>query len=132
MGCGASCEDEAGHRPFSRICTGDSDIPSSCEMKYKPAIKSLQGNPAFFRVTASCCPFHLRQQAQGPSHVPTADRSLMLRCLFKVGIPLEFKPGNQLSSRDDLGYPELSSSCCAGLGVPPDLARCFQGFAGLS
>ena len=33
---------------FSRISTGDSDIPSSCEMKDEPAFKALQGNPAFF------------------------------------------------------------------------------------
>ena len=33
---------------FSRISTGDSVIPSSCEMKYEPAFKPLQGNPSFF------------------------------------------------------------------------------------
>ena len=33
---------------FSRVSTGDSDIPSSCEMKDEPAFKSLQGKPAFF------------------------------------------------------------------------------------
>ena len=33
---------------FSRVSTGDSDIPSSCEMKYEPTFKALQGNPVFF------------------------------------------------------------------------------------
>ena len=33
---------------FSRVYTGDSDIPSSCEMKDEPAFKALQGKPAFF------------------------------------------------------------------------------------
>ena len=33
---------------FSSISTGDSDIPSSCEMKDEPPFKSLQGKPAFF------------------------------------------------------------------------------------
>ena len=33
---------------FSKVYTGDSVIPSSCEMKYEPAFKPLQGNPAFF------------------------------------------------------------------------------------
>ena len=33
---------------FSRVSTGDSDIPSSCEMKNEPALKALQGKPAFF------------------------------------------------------------------------------------
>ena len=33
---------------FSRVSTGDSDIPSSCEMKHEPVFKTPQGNPAFF------------------------------------------------------------------------------------
>ena len=33
---------------FSRVSTGDSDMPSSCEMKDEPAFKPLQGNRAFF------------------------------------------------------------------------------------
>ena len=32
---------------FSRASTGDSDIPSSCDMKQEPKFKPLQGNPAF-------------------------------------------------------------------------------------
>ena len=35
-------------RAFSRVSTGDSDIPSSCEMRDEPAFKALQGKPAFF------------------------------------------------------------------------------------
>ena len=87
-----------GPRTFSGVSTGDSDIPSSSDMIDEPAFKPLQGNLAFFRVRASRCPFHLRQQTQGPSHIPIAERSLLLRCLCKVGIPLESNPGNQLSS----------------------------------
>ena len=37
-----------GTMAFSSVSTGDSDIPSSCEMKHKPEFKTLQGNPAFF------------------------------------------------------------------------------------
>ena len=33
---------------FSRVTTGDSDIPSSCEMKDESAFKALQGKLAFF------------------------------------------------------------------------------------
>ena len=33
---------------FSTVSKGDSVILSSCEMKYEPAFKHLQGNPAFF------------------------------------------------------------------------------------
>ena len=35
---------------FSRVSTGDSDIPSSCDMKHEPKFKPLQGNPAFLWV----------------------------------------------------------------------------------
>ena len=43
-----SVQKRFGTMAFSRVSTGDSDIPSSCEMKYEPAFKPLQGNPAFF------------------------------------------------------------------------------------
>ena len=33
---------------FSRVSTGDSDNPSSCEIKDDPAFKALQGKPAYF------------------------------------------------------------------------------------
>ena len=33
---------------FSRVCTGDSDIPSSCGMKHESKFNPLQRNPAFF------------------------------------------------------------------------------------
>ena len=33
---------------FSRVSTGYSDVPSSCEMKDEPEFKPLQGNRAFF------------------------------------------------------------------------------------
>ena len=32
---------------FSRVSTGDSDIPSSCDMKHEPKFMPLQGNLAF-------------------------------------------------------------------------------------
>ena len=33
--------------PFSRVATGDSDMPSSCEMKDEPEFKPMQGNCVF-------------------------------------------------------------------------------------
>ena len=33
---------------FSRVSTGDADIPSPWEMKHEPEFKPMQGNPAFF------------------------------------------------------------------------------------
>ena len=41
---------QMGRRPmaFSKVSTGDSDIPSSCEMRDEPEFKPLQGNLAFF------------------------------------------------------------------------------------
>ena len=121
-----------GNRAFSRVSPGVSDIPSSCEMKDEPAFKPLQGNPAFFQIGVSLCPFHFRQRTQGPSHIPIAEGSLLLRCLWKVGLPLQLKPGNQLSSRDDMGSTELSSSCCAEIGVSLDLRRVSQRISGIA
>ena len=78
-----------GNRVFSRVSTGDSDFLSSCEMKDEPAFKLLQGNPAFFPVRASRYPLHVRPQNQGPSHITFAEGRLYLRCLWKVGLPLQ-------------------------------------------
>ena len=83
---------------FSRFSTGDSDMPSSCEVKDKTKFKPLQVNRALFCVTASQSPFHLRQKTQGASHIPTAKEKLF-RCLWKVGSPLQSKTGNHFSSR---------------------------------
>ena len=41
---------------FSRVSTGNSNIPSFCEMKDDPAFKALQGKPALFSVRASLGP----------------------------------------------------------------------------
>ena len=76
-------------RAFSRVSTGDSDIASSCEMKDEPAFKPLKGNPAFFLVTASRGPFHVRQKTQSLSHIHIAEGRLLLRCLWKVGLTLQ-------------------------------------------
>ena len=35
-------------KAFSRVSPGDSDMPSSFEMKDEPEFKPLQGNRAFF------------------------------------------------------------------------------------
>ena len=91
-----SCPDEAGTMAASRVSTGDSDIPSSCKMRDGPAFKPLQGHPVFFSVRASRCPFHFRQQYHGPFHIPIAEGSHLLRCLWKVGLPLKLNPGIQL------------------------------------
>ena len=78
-----------GTRVFSRVSSEDSDIPSPCEMKDEPEFKTLQGNPTLFLVRESRYPLHLRQQIQGPSHKPIAEGRLLLRCLWKVGLPFK-------------------------------------------
>ena len=105
---------------FSRVSTRDSDIPSSCEMKDEPEFKPRQGNPAFFLVRAFRGPFHFRQKTQGPTHIPIAEGKLHLRCLWKVGLPLQSKTGNQLSSSNDMGCMELSSICCTEINIHID------------
>ena len=110
----------------SRVSTEDSHIPSSCEMKDEPAFKPLQGNPTLFLVRESRYPLHLRQQTQDPSHIPIAEGRLLLRCLWKVGLPVQKNPGNHLSSRDDMVCMELSSSFCDEIGIPIDFRRVSQ------
>ena len=119
-------------RAFSRVSTGNSDIPSYFEMKDKPAFKPLQGNPAFFQVRASRVLLHLRQKTQGPSHISIAEGKFLLSCLWKVGLILQSKTGNQLSSRDDMMCMELSSRCCTEIDVPLVLRRASQGMSGVS
>ena len=104
-----------GPKAFSRVSTGDSDIPSFCEMKDEPAFKTLKGNPAFFPVRVYRGPFRLSQQTQSSSHTSIAEGSLVLRYVWKVGLPLQLKPGHQHSSRHDMWCMELSSNCCAKL-----------------
>ena len=79
---------------FSRVSTGDSDMPSSCEMKDVPAFNAQQGKPAFFWDREFRGPFHLRQKTQSPSHIPISEGRLLLRCLRKVGLLLPSKTGN--------------------------------------
>ena len=114
---------------FSRVSTGDTDIPSSCEMQHEPEFKPLQGNKAFFCVRVSRRPFHLRQKTQGPSHIAIAEGVLHLRCWWKVGSNLESKTGKQLSSWDDMACMEISSSCCTDINIQIDLRWVSQEIA---
>ena len=95
-----------GPRAFSRFPIADSDIHISCEENDEPAFEPLLVNPASFRVSTSQDPFPLRKQTQRPTHIPIAERILLLRCFWKVGIPLESKPGNQLSCPVHFWYTE--------------------------
>ena len=111
---------------FSRVSTRDSDMSSSCEMKHAPEFTPLQENWAFFFLRAFRGPFHWRQKTQGPSHIANTEGKLPLRCLWKVGSPLQSKTGNQISSWDDMGCMELSSSCCTEINIHIDLRPLSQ------
>ena len=91
----------------------------------------LQGNSDFVLIRASRCPFRLKHKTQGPSHIRIPKGKLLLRCLWKDGLPLQLKPGNQLSSPDDMGCPDLSSSGFTEIDVPIDLRWLSQGISGL-
>ena len=114
---------------FSRVSTGDSDIPSSFEMKHETEFNPMLGNPAFFCVRVSRGPFHLRQETQGLSHIPIAEGKLHLRCWWKVGSNLQSNTGNQRSSWEDMGCMEFSSSCCTDINIHIDLRRVSQGIS---
>ena len=114
---------------FSRVSTRDSDMSSSCEMKDEPEFTALQGIRAFFSVRAFRDPFHLRQKTQGPSLIATAEGKRLLRCLRKVGSPLQAKTGNQISSWDDMGCMELSFTSGTEINIHTDLRMLSQGIS---
>ena len=84
---------------FSRVSTGDSDIPSSCEMNDEPAFRALQGKTAFFLVRVYWGPLYLRQKTQSRSHIPISEGSLLLSCLRKAGYLYIRRQGIILISR---------------------------------
>ena len=84
-------------------------------------MKTLQGNLDLFLIRASRGPFLLKHKTQGPSHIYIPKENLLFRCLWKDGLPLHSKAGNQLSSPDDMGCPDLSSCCFTEIDVPIDL-----------
>ena len=94
-------------------------------------MKPLQGNFAFFRIRATRGPFSLKRKTQGPSHIHIPKGKLLLRCLWKDGLPLQSKRGNQLSSPVHMGCPELSLCCFTEIDVPIDLRFVSQGISGL-
>ena len=73
----------------------------------------------------------LEHKTQGPSHIHIPKGKLLLRCLWKDGLPLLLKTGNQLSSPDDMGGPGFSSCCFTEIDVPIDLRWVSQGISGL-
>ena len=94
-------------------------------------MKPLQGNLDFFLIRASPGPFRLKHKTQGPSHIHIPKGKLLLRCLWKDGLPLHSKTGNQLSSKDDMGCPGFSSCCFTDIAVPIDVRWVSQLISGL-
>ena len=94
-------------------------------------MKPLQGNLDFFLIRASRGPFLLKHKTQGPSHIHIPKVKLLLSCLWKGGLPLHSKTGNQLSSPVDMGVPGFSSFCFTVIDVPIDLRWVSQGISGL-
>ena len=66
-------------------------------------MKPLQGNLDFSLIRASQGPFCLKHKTKGPSHIHMPKGKFLLRCLWKEGLPLHSKTGNQLSSPDNMG-----------------------------
>ena len=83
-------------------------------------MKPLQENLDFFLIRASRGPFCLKIKTQGPSHIHMPKRKLLLSCLWKDGLRLHSKTGNQLSSPDDMVCPGFSSGCFTEINVPID------------
>ena len=94
-------------------------------------MKPLKGNLDFFLIRASRGPFRLKHKTQGPSHIHIP-KGKLLSCLWKDGLRLHLKTGNLLSSPEDMGCMELSSSSFTEIDVPLDLRWVSQGISGFS
>ena len=94
-------------------------------------MKPLQGNLDFFLIRAFRGPFRFKQKTQGPTHIHIPKGKLLLRCLWKDGLPLQSKTGNQLSSPENMRFPDLSSYCYTEIDVPIDLRYVSPGISGL-
>ena len=94
-------------------------------------MKTLQGNLDFFLIRASRGPFSLKHKTQCPCHIHIPKGKLLLRCLWKDGLPLHSKTGNQLSSPDDMVCAGLSSCCFTEIDVTIDLRWVSLGISGL-
>ena len=94
-------------------------------------MKPLQGNLDFVLIRASRGPFLLKHKTQGPSHINIPKGKLLLRRLWKDGLHLHSKTGNQLSSPEDTLCPVFSSCCFTEIDVPVDLRWVSQGISGL-
>ena len=92
-------------------------------------MKPLPGNLDFFLIRASRGPFCLKHKTQGPSHIHIPKGKLLLRCLWKDGLALQWKTGNQLSSPDDIGCPDISSCGFTDIDVNIDLRLVSQGIS---
>ena len=94
-------------------------------------MKSLNGYLDFFLIRASRGPFRLKHKKQGPSHIHIPKGKVLLRFLWKDGLSLLSKTGNQLPSPDDMGCPDLSSCCFTEIDVPIDLRWLSKGISEL-
>ena len=94
-------------------------------------MKTLHGNLDFFLIRASRGPFRLKHKTQVPFHIHIPKGKLLLSCLWKDGLPLQSKTGNQLSSPDDMVCPDLSLCCFTEIDVPVYLRWVSQAISGL-
>ena len=80
-------------------------------------MKPRQGNLDFYLIRASRGPFHLRQKTQSPSNIRISDGRLLLRCLWKVGLPLQSKTGNHSHPKMILGARNIPQAALLKLMI---------------
>ena len=98
---------------FSRVATGESDLPSSCEGKLGVPFESLQGNKFLSIVGGISVSFRLVVGITG----------FLSSCSVDLGIPLEWQQWSQDSSRVEVGKSCFLSSCSRGVGPPLELQQ---------
>ena len=116
-------------RAFCRVSIGDSDILSSCAMNDEPALSLCREIWPSFKSGISGS-ISLEAEITGSFSIHIPEGKLDLRRLWKVGLPLQSKTGNKLSSPDDMRCMQLSSRFFTETDVPLDFRWMSQGISG--
>ena len=100
-------------------------------MKEQSTFKPLQGHLAFFRVRASRCPVHLRQQTQGNSRIPIAVEASSWGACGKFGCTSVKARESALISRQNGVHGVFLELLCWNW-CSSRLETCVQGISGVA
>ena len=116
---------------FSRVSTGDSDIPSSCEMKDEPAFMH-RGKAGLLLSQGISGSIPLQaENTESLSHTYFGGKA-PLEVLVESWLTSSVEYRESFTSPDDMGCTEDSSSCSTQIDDPLYLRRFSQGISRVS